>query len=249
MKITFNRRNKNTLRFITASLLTIGLAACGDNDNNNDAPPVDVDVLQEFQVEVVNLTAGQPFSPIAVIVHTDGYSIFELGEPATIGLENLAESGDNSELISEATASTEVISTLSADAPLGPGSTETLTFTVNEDDLSGLLLSGVTMLVNTNDAITAVQDISLEDMDVGEVISLNTIGYDSGTEANSELIGTIPGPADGGEGFNSDRLDVADEVRMHSGVITSDDGLTVSRLTEVHRWDNPVSRIKITRTQ
>ena len=73
--------------------------------------------------------------------------------------------------------------------------------------------------------------------------------HHSGTEANTESAGTMPGPADNGEGFNSARDDLADEVRMHSGVVTSDDGLSGSVLTQEHRWDNPTVRVVITRVK
>ncbi|MFT5808172.1 MAG: hypothetical protein ACI9LG_002473 [Moritella dasanensis] len=32
-------------------------------------------------------------------------------------------------------------------------------------------------------------------------MTYNLPAYDAGTEANSEAVGTIPGPADGGEGL------------------------------------------------
>jgi len=38
-------------------------------------------------------------------------------------------------------------------------------------------------------------------------------------------------------------------VLVHAGVISVDDGLTTSALNESHRFDNPVVRITITRTQ
>jgi hypothetical protein len=234
------------LRGLIFSLVPLWLVACGsDNDDDDGEMPT---ATQSFELRVVNLTAGQPFSPIAVIAHTEGYAVFTVGESATAGLELLAEGGDNADLLAEAEASTDVIATASAEAPLGPGGTETLSMTIEEDQLTGLLLSGVTMLVNTNDAITAVSGVSLEGMEVGDTVSLNAISYDSGTEANSEFVGSIPGPADGGEGFNATRDDIVDEVLMHSGVLTEDDGLGDSRLTDIHRWDNPVARFTVTRT-
>ena len=102
------------------------------------------------------------------------------------------------------------------------------------------------MLVNTNDAFTGVSSYSLEDLNVGESVVINTNAYDAGTEANSESAGTIPGPADSGEGFNALRDD-ADSVRMHMGVVSKDDGLTTSVLSAEAKFDNPVMRLRIRR--
>ena len=235
------------------SALAVGIVACSDSDNVAAPAPAPATppapTVQEFEVSVVNLTAAQPLSPIAVVAHREGYSAFTIGSPATAGLELLAEGGDNSTFLSEASNNDAVQVTTSTSAPTGPGATSTASFNVAQSDLSGLMVSAVTMLVNTNDAITAVRNVSLEGMAVGDSRRFNTIGYDSGTEANSEAAGTIPGPADGGEGLNAARDDIADKVTAHTGVITASDGLSSSVLTEVHRWDNPVARITVTRVQ
>ncbi|MDA0788147.1 MAG: spondin domain-containing protein [Proteobacteria bacterium] len=229
----------------------LALAGC-DGVNNppigpapmNDPEP-DPPATREFQVSVLNLTAGQPLSPIALILHDSSWEMFQLGAPASVAVETLAEGGDNSMLLDEADGDAGVVATTSAGGPLPPGATELLTISAEEDSVD--LFSMMTMLVNTNDAITAARNISIASLDVGERIEITTLSYDAGTEANSELAGTIPGPADGGEGFNAARDDIADEVRGHSGVVTSDDGHSDSVLTQAHRWDNPVARVIITR--
>ena len=104
------------------------------------------------------------------------------------------------------------------------------------------------MLVNTNDAFTGVTAKDISNLAVNESISLLTSSYDSGTEKNSELMATIPGPAAGGEGYNEMRDDV-DYVAMHPGVVTKDDGLAQSVLTQDHRFDNPTLSITITRVE
>ena len=76
----------------------------------------------------------------------------------------------------------------------------------------------------------------------------DSIAYDAGTEADTELAAEIPGPVGGGEGFNAARDDQGDRVSMHSGVISQDDGLVTSDLTGQHRFDNPVVRVLIERT-
>ncbi len=203
--------------------------------------------MASFDVSVTNLTGAQPLSPVAVIAHQDGYAVFMIGTAATTGLEELAEGGDNTALLAEADADANVLASASGAAPIGPAGSETVNIAVLETDLPGLLISVSTMLVNTNDAISGINGVAVGDMAVGDVVSLWTIAYDAGTEADTELAGEIPGPAGGGEGFNAARSDRVDLVAMHSGVISQDDGLATSDLTGQHRFDNPVSQIRIER--
>jgi len=241
---------KKALR--ASALLSVGvLAACSDNNNSNSqpVPPVvepPAAVTLEYEVNVVNLTLGQPMSPIALLFHeNDQATVFSIGSPASEALEQLAESGDNSALLEE-TAS---VAQASGASPLGPGSAESFTVEVPREDDAGLAFTLVSMLVNTNDAFTAVNNVDIASLEVGDAMVFRTISYDSGTEANSEMAGTIPGPADGGEGFNATRDDLSDQVTAHSGVVTSDDGLENSVLSQQHRWDNPVLLVTLSRSR
>ncbi len=62
------------------------------------------------------------------------------------------------------------------------------------------------------------------------------------------MAGTIPGPADGGEGLSEGR-EILDVVTMHSGVVTADDGLPDSVLDSSHRFSNPAVKIIISRVE
>ena len=227
------------------------LAGCGGGGSggggaltSDDAPPV---VTSSFEVTVTNLTNAQPLSPIAFVTHDGAFRVFALGQPASAGLEVMAEGGDNTDLLEEAASAAGVFETRSTQGPVGPGSSVTETFTVNEDTRTQLSLSVSSMLVNTNDAFSALNSLLLSDLEVGDTLSLRTIAYDAGTEADSEGPGTIPGPADGGEGFNAVSDDEADRVSMHPGTVTNAAGLASSVLTDQHRFDNPVMAISITR--
>ena len=242
-----------TLSIALLSITALLLSAC-DNDNNVSQPQVMVDevpdpVTLDFEVSVQNLTLSQPFSPVAVVAHGNDYSMFGIGESASVGLEQLAEGGDTSEFISEAEANESVVGTTTASGVLGPGATELMMISIDEDDAADVQLSAVTMLVNTNDAITAIRGANIAGLEVDESLTLWASTYDAGTEANTEMAGTMPGPADEGEGFNSERDDIADIVTGHSGVITAADGHVDSVLTEAHRWDNPTALVVITRIQ
>ena len=192
----------------------------------------------EYEVKVTNLTNFQPLSPVGIVLHDD-QSFFEVGETASLVLEKLAEGGDNSGLLALGKTSA------STDAAVLPGETAVLTIRKKFRELK---FSAFSMLVNTNDAFTGINAYELGNMKVGETVVFNTRAYDAGTENNTESAGTIPGPADGGEGFNPLRDDV-DIVRMHAGVITKDDGLSSSVLTEQAKFDNPVMRVTLRRVK
>mgnify|MGYP001166832029 FL=1 len=225
-------------------LSCLGLSACDFNDNDGapaPAPTPPADVSYSYEVTVQNLTQGQPLSPVGVALHGDAV-MWEVGMPASAALEVLAEGGDNSDF----SASEGVMASASGAGPIAPGSSETITVTViNEPDT---FISVATMLVNTNDAFAGVTGHALGELEVNQSMTMVLPVLDAGTEANSEVAGTIPGPADGGEGYNADRDD-ADLVSFHPGVVSGEDGLTMSVLTAAHRFDNPAVKLTITRVE
>ena len=234
-------------------LLAIGLlAACSDSNNNSNNGPIVTNpppapVIATFQVSVTNLTNAQPLSPAAVIIHQTGFQVFDLGAPATNALEVLAEGGDNSDLLTLADNDVSVYSTASGNGPIPPGQNEVISFDLEERAIPDAYVSVATMLVNTNDAFTGASLIDLTAMSVGDSVTRRGRAYDAGTEADDELAIYIPGPAGGGEGYNAVRDDSVNAVTMHTGVVTSDDGLVTSALTGQHKFDNPVISIRIER--
>ena len=237
-----NKNNRLVNILVAGSFLL--LTACSDNDSTSPQPEPDPDPIptpKVFSVSVTNLTHNQPLSPLALVAHADGV-MWTLNEPATVALETMAESGDNSQLLTESYVSSPV----SGGEIIPPGNSQTI---VMQTSLQGqIYLSLATMLVNTNDAFTGFSQLDVTNLAVGDSLNNRHASYDAGTEGNSEGQGTIPGPADGGEGFNGIRDDV-DFVSRHAGIVSLDDGLTTSVLNESHRFDNPVISVSITRTQ
>jgi len=204
---------------------------------------------QKYSITVTNLTSGQPFSPLVYSLHYSGFSPFTIGMPATIGLEKIAESGAADDFISAARSNPDVVIADHATGLTLPGETKMLSVTLSIDMAKSnqLLFSLVNMLGNTNDAFAGVDGAAIGALAVDQSLTLNAISYDAGTEMNTESAATVPGPAGGGEGFNALRDDIADQVTVHPGAVTHDDGKVDSTLTQIHRWDNPVARITITR--
>ena len=228
--------------------LATSMTACSDSDNDNDnsdAKSKSTNDSYEYQVSVSNLTHNQPFSPLAVVLHDNSEVLWSLGEAASTSLEILAEGGDATSLIADADTAGAYDTEL-GDGVIPPG--EMVTLELESDAYDEMFLSVVTMLVNTNDAYTGKQAIDVSALEIGDSLQLNLPVYDAGTEANNELAGSIPGPADGGTGY-SDVRDDTNVVSMHPGVVSNTDGYTDSVLDSSHRFDSPVAKLVITRTQ
>lgn len=260
------KTSHSTYKLLTIAALAFVLTACGSDDDPTPTPtptpmptpeptptPVTM-VTYGYSVKVINLTNAQPMSPVAVVLHGDGYAPFMVGAPASVALETLAESGANADLLTEADANAAVMASASGAGVIGGGAMESIAIetTMPEGTMPAMELSLVTMLVNTNDAITGITGVDVSNLAMGDSMSMMLTSYDAGTEANTESADTIPGPAGAGgaqEAFNAARDDVIDKVLAHPGAITYDDGLATSALNANHKWDNPVIRIMITRTQ
>lgn len=217
-----------------------------------------------YTVQITNLTYAQPFAPAAIVLHESGYHAFAEGEAASMGIEVMAEGGNPAMVIEEAMDSTDFLDAQNSGGILGPKtSSDMFTLVVPELDADDLRLTVTTMLVNTNDAFTGLNAADVSNMSVGDSKTFMTVTWDAGTEANTETAATMPGPAagaagGGGEaaGYDPIRDDLADVVRLHTGVTTnanatdpSREGLATSVLTEGHRFDFPTSRVVITRTR
>jgi hypothetical protein len=224
---------------MSSALIAMGLgfSGCGDSDDG-----MMEDVMPKYELSITNLTAGQPMAPAIATLHSSDYTLFSLGESASVALETLAEGGDNSVLLAEALATTNVDDAASFGALLTPGSTLSVTLEGDDDYLS---LAG--MLVNTNDGFVGLRSYHISHLEAGEVETLELVTYDAGTEANSESAVTVP--AQGGEGFNADRDDTNAMVRLHAGVVTQDDALSGSALTSINKFDNPTAKLVIKRVQ
>ena len=211
------------------------LTACGSSTQKT----------RSYEVTVSNLTANQPLSPVVIFAHEPEYKLWTTGEAASVALEYLAEGGSNSQLIDEVEKNKHYMAHSSGHGVIASGQSETVT--ISFKNTNWVRLSLASMLVNTNDAFTGLNDIEVYDIGVGKSRTFTTLAWDAGTEKNTESSDTIPGPADGGEGFNSSRVGDTNFIAVHQGVISKDDGLDSSVLNESHRFDNPISRVTIHR--
>ena len=215
------------MKYLAIPAMMLALSACDQG-------------VKEYNISITNLTNAQPLSPPAAMLHQSTFSAWSIGMAASEALEQMAEGGDASSLL----ALQRNVPKYSADAPLLPGETTSFILMSRNPSAKYLTLGG--MLVNTNDGFTGINAMELDELEKGHTKMVYTYALDAGTEVNSELAGTIPGPADGGEGFNTARDDVISTVTHHGGVVSQDDGHGVSVLTEAHRFNGPVLRVEIT---
>lgn len=224
------------LSFSVAALLFSG---CGDGDTPppvGEKPTPKPDIKKSFSVTLINLTAGQPFSPLAVVASSEHSPLFEGAATASVALEKLAEGGDNADILALSRYSA------SGDGIIAPGAKSSVTLETKNVDY----LNIASMLVATNDTFLAQQNIAIGALEVGESYRSEVRAYDAGTEANSESAATVPGV--GGEGFNATRDDV-NFITTSSGVLTQADGLNGSALNATHKFDNPTGFVIVTRTK
>jgi hypothetical protein len=187
---------------------------------------------RKVEVTITNLTRGQVFSPPIVIIHDGTFPLFTLGAPASLQLYPLAEDGLTDPLTDHIASLHEVFDFVVADAPLAPGHSVTLKLRTRG---RFRFVSAAGMLVTTNDAFFAIQDVKVPKKGVVVVYGE---AYDAGSEGNSENCAHIPGPpcesasrnADGAEGY----------VHIHAGIHGIGDLYPAT-----HDWRNPVAAITI----
>ncbi len=176
-----------------------------------------------YELTITNSTAGQPLSPPLLAIHEPRVDLWSMGEPASQVVAAIAEDANNAPAIELAThlrgvqaAFTAVANGASGPAPIGPGASQTVTFTV---PMAGSRISLLSMLVNTNDAFTGLDARRLP-YRVGSTRTFHSVAYDAGSERNNEMAEYIPGPV-GGNRFVRDPE--GNVIRMHPGIIGGHD--------------------------
>lgn len=197
-----------------------------------------------YHVTITNLTKSQIFSPPVALSHTPGYEIFTVGNPAPTGLAELAEDGDGSGLLENALNSEATFQSTASDAPILPGTSQTITVMANSRYNR---ISVLGMLVSTNDSFFAAKNLyaapyAAFKQGVGPVSTAMALVYDSGTEGNNEDCAYIPGPPCGNPG-QRDTENAEGFVHIANGVHGIAD-LSAS----AYDWDGPAAMIKVQRS-
>jgi len=207
----------------------------------------------EYEVSITNLTAGVHFTPLIVSAHSPDVAMFQTGTEASTQLQAIAEGGDVSSM---AALLESVGASVGTDTGLlAPGATTTIT--VNSSD-SNTVLSIAGMLLPTNDGFVGLNSVALPDS-AGTTSRFTARGYDAGTEANNEIVGSgAPGEAGfpapppvvaTGTGTGGSGVPGTAEgfVTVHRGVLGDLDptGGYSDINSAIHGWNNPVASISV----
>ena len=235
-------------KFIKSAL--IGALACSASFASITSSAADI------TVEITNLTRGSYFTPLLVAAHPEGSRLFTSGTASSASLQAMAEGGDISGLVADLATLNATVATNPAGGLLAPGaSTDT---TINTDATPGnTQLSVVSMVLPSNDGFIGLNAVTIP-TEPG-VYRFNVNAYDSGTEANDEVVGSgVPGeagyPAPGpvltssGTGGTGVNATVEGFVHIHRGVLGDTDATGGNSDIDAtqHRWLNPIARVVIT---
>lgn len=207
--------------------LTLQLAHADQRTKENRETPAD---HRTFEITFTNISHGIILTPPIFSVSHRKIDIFELGEPASLGLEMVAEGGSTNELKGELEAEG-VQDLVQAQTPVPPG--KSITVELEGDTHSRLNLAS--MLLPTNDGFVALNGKRLRRGGT-QVIYLSA--YDAGTEENDESCDNIPGPQCGGEGFNE--ADGEGFVVPHAGIHGE-----AELKGKLYSWGDPVAMVTI----
>jgi len=134
---------------------------------------------------VKNFPSNPHFSPLIVAAHSGLYSMFQLGNMATLGVKNVAETGNPSVLLKELQDLEDqaVVHSFSRGAGTNGTGSASVTVTVSEEFP---LISAVTMIAPSPDWIIGVSAYSLHVN--GKFLQKRTLplyAIDAGTDAGS----------------------------------------------------------------
>jgi hypothetical protein len=184
-----------------------------------------------YEVTFTNITHGAVLTPPIFSLSQHQIDVFQVGAPASLGLEMLAEGGATDELRAE--LETEgVQDVLQTSDPVLPG--QSITVELKGDRWSRLNLAS--MVLPTNDGFVAMNGPRLSKRP-GH-LTFYLLAYDAGTEASDELCDNIPGPHCGGEGYNA--AGGEGYVVQHAGIHGEAD---LSR--QAYNWGGPVAKVTV----
>lgn len=205
-----------------------------------------------YRVTITNLTGGQPLTPALVATHKGNDGFFQIGDTASLGIQQIAENGNLAPMIDRVAGDGDFFTHVVKQGetgvpPVMPGETVSVEIAAASPHN---FLSWASMLICTNDGFTGVNKLKLPDT-VGQSVTVQTQAYDAGTEINTELFADLVPPCGPLTGHDSmgQGTDMTNPALAEGGVIHHHAGITgVGDLDPAtHDWDNPVAIITVER--
>lgn len=214
---------------------------------------------RSYEVTIENLTGGQAFSPPVVAAHRGRDAIFDVGSPATVGVREIAENGNNAPLVAQLAANPfgQIGGFVEGTAPLVPAGVpgdamfdQSATLALDAPRRAARL-SLATMLICTNDGFTGLDSVKLPAR-VGQTKVRTSAGYDARTERNTEDYADLVPPCQGligdssgepGTGNSNPALAEGGVISHHPGIDGTIDDLDAA----IHGWTDPVARVTVER--
>lgn len=191
-----------------------------------------------YTVSITNITKGIAFTPFIAATHNKSMSFFELGEPASDEIAQIAEGGNIAPLHEVLMASNAVYATSTSEGLLMPGETLTLDIAAPKYFFWRGELSLAAMLLPTNDTFISLNGVKLP---LKGSATYMAQAYDAGSEPNDEVCANIPGPTCGGAGYSP-------EVDGEGFVFPSPTTHGEADLSvESYGWSGPVAKVTVMR--
>jgi Spondin_N len=224
------------------------------------APAADAKRAETFEATFTDLTRGQPLTPAVAATHRGKDEVFRVGREASFGLKEIAENGNNAPMLARLGSDDDVSDVVEAPGgPLVPAGSpgdamfgQSTTFSIQADQ-GARFLSLASMLICTNDGFTGVNALKLPSK-AGDSVTVETAGYNAGTELNTEDFADIVPPCQDLIGVSSGEpgTGTSNPALAEGGVIAHHAGIfgVADLVPAVHGWDvnAPVARITVTAT-
>lgn len=242
-------------------LAALGLiVACGETptDTMLDSEPA-LEAAAEsgmrlYEVTINNFTGGQPLTPPLIATHDGSVDLFTPGRPASFGVKEIAENGNLGPLEGDLRSDPSVADVVGgADGPGPVFPNSSVTFQISSKDGFNFV-SWVSMLICTNDGFTGRDGFRLP-WKVGQRRAIRVIGYDAGTELNTQRFDDIVPPCPAltgvpssspGSGMSNPALAEGRRVQAHRGIRNFEES---DLDPAIHGWSGSVASLVITRLQ
>ena len=153
-------------------------------------PAVLIDSLATYKITITGIwqtpqlavPAGNHFTKFIGMIHDNGTAIFKIGEPATLGVENVAEVGNSTELIKEINSKIATGKASGSFIVTLPNIMGTGTAILNVS-AKHALISFESMIAPTPDWFVGLESYNLiQNGNWVNDVTVNAVGYDAGTE-------------------------------------------------------------------